>query len=52
MISLNKEEIYRLIQQYLTNQGHSDIAQQIKTKTNVSMEPEYIEKFREYILSG
>lgn len=51
-VQINKQDTFRLIQQFLVSQGLQGIAKQIEQETNVAMESQHIELFRSCILKG
>jgi len=51
-LSINTQETFRLVQQFLVSQGLGHVAKQIEKETNVHMEDQSVELFRQYILSG
>lgn len=51
-MQINKEDTFRLIQQFLVSQGLGGIAKQIEKETRVAMESHHIQEFRNSILNG
>eukprot|EP00347_Sterkiella_histriomuscorum_P006141 403353910 len=48
----NDTEMLRLIEQYLYNQGYQQIAKQLEDQSNVKMEDESVNQFKQKILQG
>jgi hypothetical protein len=48
----NEKHMLRLVQQYLSEQGHEDLAKELSLRTKVRMEEEVVNDFRTAIMSG